>query len=221
MALEKQNTYEIFKNATVEIQTNLNDSKVDGVKKAIIIDKVVNYIAENLGQVAQKKIMVSQVDYERNPFYGLNQLPTFLSPFPNEFLYELKFLKSYLYNYLHATLKIDPRKDAYIFDAIQAFTMMTYIEQNYPNFKMIGNISKFKILRGYALARADFNNQYYYLYLLMARKNLDQGLSESKEELIKFNEQIASKYKAGLIFKYLDTYLQKDIVNKSEYRLVF
>ena len=215
LALEKQNTYEIFKNATVEIQTNLNDSKVDGVKKAIIIDKVVNYIAENLGQVAQKKIMVSQVDYERNPFYGLNQLPTFLSPFPNEFLYELKFLKSYLYNYLHATLKIDPRKDAYIFDAIQAFTMMTYIEQNYPNFKMIGNISKFKILRGYALARADFNNQYYYLYLLMARKNLDQGLSESKEELIKFNEQIASKYKAGLIFKYLDTYLQKDIVNKS------
>ena len=215
LAIEKQNTYESFKNSTMDVQTNLYDSKLDGIKKAIIIDKVVNYVAKNLGEISQKKIMVSQVDYDRNPFYGLNQLPSFLSPFPNDFLYELKFLKSYLYNYLHATLNMDIRKDAYIFDAIQTYVLINYMEENYPDLKMIGTISRFKILKSYRLAKANFNDQYHYLFLLMARKNLDQGLSETKDELIKFNEQIASKYKAGLIFKYLESYLQDSTVNNS------
>ena len=38
--------------------------------------------------------------YERNPFYGLNQLPSFISPFSDEFMYEIKFLKTYLNIYL-------------------------------------------------------------------------------------------------------------------------
>ena len=215
LAIEKQTTYENFKNSKMDVQTNLIDSKLNGIQKALIVDKVVNYVANNLGEISQKKLMVSQVDYDRNPFYGLNQLPSFLSPFPNDFLYELKFLKSYLYNYLNATLKIDARKDAYVFDAIQTFMMMNYIQENYPDLKMLGNISKFKILKSYNLTKSDFNDQYYYLFLLMARKNLDQGLSETKEDLIKFNEQIASKYKAGLIFRYLNTYLQNSIVNQS------
>lgn len=215
LAIEKQNSFETFRNSTMMVQTNLVDTKVDRIKKAIIIDKVINYISENLGEIQQKKIMVSQVDYERNPFYGLNQLPTFLSPFPNDFLYELKFLKSYLYNYLTTTLKIDLRKDAYIFDALQSYIIMTYIQENYPDLKMLGNISKYKIFKSYKLAKSDFNDQYYYLFLLMARKNLDQGLSESKENLIKFNEQIASKYKSGLTFKYLNTYLENDVVSNS------
>jgi hypothetical protein len=49
----------------------------------------------------------------------------------------------------------------------------------------------------------------------MARKNLDQPLGDPKNTLIKFNEQIASKYRAGLSLSYLDNYLNHDIVNKS------
>jgi hypothetical protein len=48
--------------------------------------------------------------------------------------------------------------------------------------------------------------------MLMARKNLDQPLGESKENLIRFNEKIASKYRAGLSLKYLDNYLDENIV---------
>jgi hypothetical protein len=49
----------------------------------------------------------------------------------------------------------------------------------------------------------------------MARKNLDQALNEPKNRLIKFNEQIASKYRAGLSLKYLDSYLGNDIVHNT------
>lgn len=33
--------------------------------------------------------------------------------------------------------------------------------------------------------------------------------------MIKFNEQIASKYRAGLSLKYLENYLENDVVSKS------
>ena len=49
----------------------------------------------------------------------------------------------------------------------------------------------------------------------MARKNLDQTLGSTKTDLIKFNEQIASKYRAGLSIRFLDNYLQNDIVKNS------
>ena len=176
---------------------------------------MVNYVSANLGPLTVDKIMVSRVDYERNPFYGLNQLPAFLSPFPDDFIYEIKFLKAYLYNYLKSSLKIDLRKDGYIFDAIQVYMMMKYIEENHPEMKLLGNFSSYKLFKGYQLTKADFNKQYNYLFLLMARKNLDQAIGESKESFIKFNEQISGKYKAGLSFKYLNYYLQDSTVENS------
>jgi hypothetical protein len=51
--------------------------------------------------------------------------------------------------------------------------------------------------------------------MLMARKNLDQPLGSSKTALIKFNEQIASKYRAGLSIRFLDQYLQNNAVTTS------
>lgn len=215
LAIEQKCTYQTFSNDKIKVETNLYDKRLSGIQKAIVIDKVVNYVAENLGNLPVNKIMVSQVDYERNPFYGLNQLPAFLSPFPDEFIFEIKFLKAYLYNYLKSSLKTDSRKDGYIFDGIQVYMMMKYIEENYPQMKMLGNLSSYKLVKSYYLTKVDFNEQYNYLFLLMARKNLDQTIGDSKEKFIKFNEQIAGKYKAGLSFKYLNYYLQDSTVENS------
>jgi hypothetical protein len=49
----------------------------------------------------------------------------------------------------------------------------------------------------------------------MARKNLDQPLGAPKNTLIKFNEQIASKYRAGLSLIYLDDYLENHFMSNS------
>jgi hypothetical protein len=65
-------------------------------------------------------------------------------------------------------------------DGIQVYLMMKYIDENYPESKMMGNVSKLKILRGYNLVSLGFNGQYSYFYMLMARKNLDQQLDLPK-----------------------------------------
>ena len=213
--IEKNTQFSSYKNNEVNVFTDLKDSKIDGIQKSILIDKVTNYVSENIGKYPFENITVSQNDYEKNPFYGLNQLPAFISPFEDSFIYELKFLKTYLNNYLKNTLKLDQRKDNWVIDAIQIYTMMKYIDEYYPNAKMMGSVSKLKLLRGYRLVSLDFNEQYSYFYMLMARKNLDQPLGDSKNTLIKFNEKIASKYRAGLSLKYLDSYLENNIVQKS------
>lgn len=213
--IEKNTQFSSFKNNEINVFTDLKDNKLDGIQKSLIIDKVTRYVSENIGKYPFENITVSQNDYEKNPFYGLNQLPAFISPFEDSFIYELKFLKTYLNNYLKNTLKLDQRKDNWVLDAIQIYTMMKYIDEYYPNAKMMGNVSKLKLLRGYRLVSLDFNEQYSYFYMLMARKNLDQPLGDAKNTLIKFNEKIASKYRAGLSLKYLDSYLENNIVQKS------
>jgi hypothetical protein len=168
-----------------------------------------------IGKYPYDKILVTQTNYDRNPFYGLNQLPSFLSPFPDEFIFEIKFLKTYLNEYLKTSLHLDPRKDNWIYDGIQVYTMMKYMDEHHPNTKMMGSASNIRLLKSFNLTNIDFNGQYSYFYMLMARKNLDQPVSSPKNTLIKFNEQIASKYRAGLSIRFLDDYLQNNTVPNS------
>ncbi|MBD3583022.1 M1 family metallopeptidase [Flavobacterium sp. D33] len=208
----KNSAFHSFKNDVVEVINGIEGSKVTDYQKAVIVDKIVNYVNEHIGAYPFEKITVSEADYARNPFYGLNQLPSFISPFPDSFLYEIKFLKTYLRNYMQTGLKLDARRDNWIYDGIQIYVMMKYIDEYYPKAKMMGGISGLKLLKGYHLINLDFNEQYSYFYMLMARKNLDQPIGFSKNKLIKFNEQIAGKYRAGLSFRYLDNFLERDVV---------
>ena len=215
MILEPKSTFESYKNASVEVLTDLKNNKLDGIQKAIVIDRIVTYVNNLIGKYPYDKIVVTQTNYDRNPFYGLNQLPSFLSPFPDEFIFEIKFLKTYLNEYLKTSLHLDPRKDNWIYDGIQVYTMMKYMDEHHPNTKMMGSASNIRLLKSFNLTNIDFNGQYSYFYMLMARKNLDQPVSSPKNTLIKFNEQIASKYRAGLSIRFLDDYLQNNTVPNS------
>lgn len=212
---EKKDTFTSFNNAFISVISNLQEKNVTNIQKAIVIDKIVNYVSTNLGKSDLSKITVSQTDYDKNPFYGLNQLPSFFSPFSNEFIFEMKFLKTYLNNYLKNTLQLDSRKDNWIYDALQVYLMMRYIEDFYPDAKMTGSLSRYKLIKGYNLVSLDFNQQYSYFYTLMARRNQDQPLGNSKNTLLKYNEKIASKYRAGLNMKYLENYIGKELLNSS------
>ncbi|MWB93167.1 aminopeptidase [Flavobacterium sp. GA093] len=213
--IEKNTSFKSFQNNDLEILTNLKSKKTDDFQKALIINRVIAFTENFIGKYPHQKITVSQVDYDRNPFYGLNQLPSFISPFTDEFVFEITFLKTYLNNYLKNSLRLDPRKDNWVYDGIQIYAMMKYIEENHADQKMLGSLSEMRLLKSYNITNLSFNEQYSYYYMLMARKNLDQPLGDPKNSLIKFNEQIASKYRAGLSLSYLDDYLNQNIVPKS------
>lgn len=213
--IDPEQRFEQFRNVTGVVSTDLGARKLNSVAKALVIDRVTRFVADSLGRYPYGDIVVSEADYERNPFYGLNQLPSFLSPFENDFVYEIKFLKTYLNAYLRNTLKLDPRKDHWLYDGIQVYTMMRYMDAYYPDAKMMGNVAKRKLLKGYTITQLPFNEQYSYFFMLMARKNLDQAVSEPKNEQIKFNDQIATKYRSGLNFRYLSSYIGASNLNSA------
>ncbi|MFP9115999.1 aminopeptidase [Flavobacterium sp. RHBU_3] len=212
---EKVKTTQVHKLPGAIIYNSIADDRVSDIEQAIIIDRVANFTAERLGKYPYEKILVSQADYERSPVYGLNQLPAFIRPFPDNFIFEIKFLKTYLKAYLRNTLKLDPRDDNWVYNFIETSIIINYIRDYHPNEKVTGNLGNWGILQGHHLFNIKQEDQFQYLYLFMSRKNLDQPIGNPKNSFIKFNLQIASAYKAAQGYKYLDDYVGNDAVNKA------
>ncbi|HUH28816.1 MAG TPA: hypothetical protein VLZ86_11385 [Gelidibacter sp.] len=199
------------------IITNLEDEGIMPTDRAIIIDKITQFITQNLGKYPHNYLLVTDIEYSKDPLYGLNQLPKFLNPFPGILQYELKLLKTTLNNYLDNTLLLNPREDYWLKDAIQIYFLMKYVEENYPDLKLFGTLANVWGLRSFHAADVDFNEQYNLYFMQMARSNRDQALTLPKDQLLKFNANIAGKYKAGIGLKYLNDFVDSDIVENTIY----
>ena len=197
------------------IVTDLETSKYDKIAQGISINKITKFIFDNIGKYPHSQLLVSMMDYNKSPLYGINQLPSFVRPYEEQFQFEMKFLKTALNKFLEETLYLDPRKEQWLNDAIANYLMIAYVEEYYPDQKLLGKLSKIWGIRSYNLAKMDFNDQYPFIYMLTARKNLDQALRTPNDSLIKFNQKIANKYKAGMGLAYLGSYIGKDKIDKS------
>ncbi len=213
--LEKNSTFENIATDKLTIVTNLENSKVNPPVQALLIDRAVHFLDSSLGPYPFEKMVISETDYKTNPVYGLNQLPSFISPFPDGFEYDMEQLKTISRHYIDNTLILNPREDHWLQDALQIYLMMKYVDTYYPKMKMIGNLSNWWIIRWAHLASLEFNDQYPMLYLNMARANIHQPLSTQKDSLLKFNMNIATGYYGGSGLKYLNEYLGDESLNET------
>ena len=197
---------------SLHVLSNITDSGVNAGMKAFFVKRVVDFLQKNLGTYPHPVLLSTQQDYAANPVYGLNQLPKFLRPFPDGFGYELKQLKTITENYLENTLMLNPRKDKWIFDGIQIYMMMEYVNEFYPDLKLIGSLSEKFGIRWFHASTLEFNDQYPLMYLFIARKHLDQPLTAPQDSLIKFNKNIANPFKAGVGLNYLNEFLEDNTI---------
>jgi len=213
--LQKLPFYKTIQTDKFAIVSNYTERGLELSKKAIITDKIIGFVTRYLGPYPHKKLVVSNIDTKKDPVYGLNQLPDFIRPFPKNFQFELQLLKSTLGNYLDNTLFINPRKDQWLKDGIQIYFLIKYIEENYPDMKLAGSLAEIWGLRSFHAASLKFNDQYNLVYLHMARTNRDQALTTSKDSLLKFNSDLANKYKAGEGLKYLDDFINAQVLENT------
>lgn len=199
----------------IGITTDIYVNKFDEISRAIAIDKVANYISKHLGSYPHSNFLVSNIDYNKDPLYGINQLPSFVRPYENQFQFELKFLKTALNHLFNETIFLDLRKEKWVMDALVNYMMISYVEEYYPNQKLLGKLSNIWGFRNFNLAKIKFTEQYPLLYMYGARKNLDQPLTTSNDSLIKFNQKVGNRYKAGAGLSFLANYVGKENVNES------
>jgi len=213
--ITKNTTFSEVITDKVTITSNIDDKGIGTGLKAIIHDKVAFFLNDKLGDYPHHKILLSNTSYKRNPVYGLNQLPDFIRPFPDGFQYEVKILKATIAKYVKNTFNTNPRTDFWLNDAIESYLMAMYIEDNYPNTKLLGSLSRIWGIRSFQLAKKNFNDQYYYFSQYTARKNLDQKLNTSKDSLLKYNVNISNKNRAGVGLLYLNDYLGDNIISNT------
>ncbi len=213
--LSKNSNFNTLQSDNFSIISNISDEDLEVLDKVLITEKVKEFIFKKFGDYPHKKLLLTQIDYDKDPLYGLNFLPSFIKPYPNHFQYELKLLKVALHNYLENTLLINPRKEHWLIDGIQIYYLMNYVDQHYPDMKFLGTISDLWGVRSFHASDMKFNDKYVLAFMLMARTNRDQPLTMAKDSLLKFNKSIANKYKAGVGLKYLDDFVNQDVVENS------
>ncbi|WP_179352020.1 gluzincin family metallopeptidase [Winogradskyella vidalii] len=206
LSLHKFPTYRYVQTDDFILISNISEKGLQGPKKALLTDKITRYLTKNLGEYPHKQLLVTSIDYQKNPLYGLNQLPAFLRPFPNDFQYELKLLKTALKKYLDNTLLLNPRKEHWLSEGLQVYYLIKYVEDNYPDMKLLGSLAEVWGIKSFHASDLNFNFQYFLYSMEIARKNRDQPLTTSKDSLTKFNTNIAGKYKAGVGLNYLDQF---------------
>lgn len=213
--LNKASTFNTIQKGDFSLITNINDEGLEIIDKVLITERVTTFIQDKLKDYPHKQLLLTEIDYNKDPIYGLNFLPSFIKPYPTHFQYELKLLKVALRNYLESTLLINPRTDQWLLDGIQIYYLMNYVDEHYPNMKFLGSLASFWGVRSFHAADMKFNDKYNLAYMLMARTNRDQPLRMPKDSLLKFNNSIANKYKAAVGLKYLDDFINHDIVENS------
>nr|WP_321245996.1 metalloprotease [uncultured Psychroserpens sp.] len=219
LILKKFSNFKFVQTDDFTIFSDLSSEGIPSEEKAIITDKITRFITKNLGEYPHERLLITKDGYKKDPLYGLNQLPDFIRPFPDNFQYELKLLKTALNNYLENTLLINPRKDYWLRDGIQIYFLMKYVETHYPDTKLLGTLANFWGIRSFHAADLAYNDQFTLFFMQMARTNRDQALTTSKDSLLKFNANIAGKYKAGIGLRYLDDFVNSSVVEAtiSEY----
>nr|WP_321227897.1 metalloprotease [uncultured Psychroserpens sp.] len=219
LILKKFSDFKFVQTDNFTIFSDLSSVGVLSEEKAIITDKITRFITENLGEYPHERLLITKQDYKKDPLYGLNQLPDFIRPFPDNFQYELKLLKTALNNYLENTLLINPRKDYWLRDGIQIYFLMKYVETYYPDTKLLGTLANFWGIRSFHASDLKYNDQFNLFFMQMVRTNRDQSLTTSKDSLLKYNANIAGKYKAGIGLRYLDDFVNSNVIEAtiSEY----
>jgi hypothetical protein len=196
------------------VTTDIESNKYDEISQGISINKITEFLNENLGKYPHANLLVSEYDYNKSPLYGINQLPSFIRPYEEQFQFEMKFLKTAIRSFLKETIFIDPRKERWVNDAIGYYLMIKYVDEHYPDQKLAGKLSQIWGIKNFHFAQMDFNEQYTLFSMLSVRKNIDQALTTRNDSLIKFNEKIANGYKAGLGMSYLSAFLgHNEVIN--------
>lgn len=195
------------------LETDLDTRNYDDLSQYVSVEAVTRFLNRELGPCDGHNLLVSDFEYRENPLYGTNLLPSFIQPYDPRFQYEMKLLKTALSVYLKEHLHLDYRKERWIHDAITVYLLIKFVNEYYPDQKLIGKLSNVWGIRSYRFGKMDFNDQYKTLQMIPMRKNLDQALSTPNDSLIKYNYEVAQSYAAGWGLNYLDDLLGEGIMD--------
>tara|TARA_A100001234_G_scaffold139601_1_gene122536 strand:+ start:3173 stop:5938 length:2766 start_codon:yes stop_codon:yes gene_type:complete len=210
----------------IELKNNQFEVETDIFKKTPLLEsenkfnRVSSFISKYFNDTEKTKLLITKQDYESSPFYGLNELPGFLSPFSDEFLEEIIFLKSFSINYINQKLNLNKRDSHWVFKGLEIFIINKYINQFYPKVKFIGKLAANKFIDTYEVSKLNFNDIFINYSEYVQRLNLHQSDSQPSNTLTRINEEIVSPYHTGVGLIYLENLIGKEKFQSLVHKIV-
>ena len=199
-----EDDFRSIQNEYIEIETDIFRVS-DPLEVEIKFNRVSEFVTKYFDDTDKFKLLVPKSDYESNPFYGLNQLPSFISPFSDQFLEEIVFLKSFVKNYLNHKINLNKRDSHWFYNGLEIFLINKYISEFYPEVKFLGRLSRFGMIKNYEISKINFNDLFLNYSEYVQRLNLHQLDDQSSESLTRINEEIASPYHSGIGLIYIES----------------
>ena len=210
----------------IELKNNQFEVETDIFKKTPLLEsenkfnRVSSFISKYFNDTEKTKLLITKQDYESSPFYGLNELPGFLSPFSDEFLEEIIFLKSFSINYINQKLNLNKRDSHWVFKGLEIFIINKYINQFYPKVKFIGKLAANKLINTYEVSKLNFSDIFINYSEYVQRLNLHQLDSQPSNTLTRINEEIASPYHTGVGLIYLENLIGEEKFQSLVHKIV-
>ena len=203
----KNLNYNLYQWDDKKVYSNLEEQNITRDQIVHSLKSIDHFLQDYLGDFPHQQFMLSQEKQNKRPFYGLTLVPSFLKPFPPKFEFEIKALNAYLYHYLSEVMPFHPREDYWLMGGLHSYLMMTFVQKNYPDKKVFGlvlqqPIARF-LLNKYRFANIKFDESFIEYHEFILRRNLQQALFSSKEDLIRFNAQIGNPSQLGSVLNYI------------------
>ena len=192
-----------------------NNQNSDSINLNFIFKKTSDYARIKLGNYPIKNIVLSKFDLEKDPVYGLNNIPDILNPFEKSFIIEFSVLKLIISKYLKNLYPVHKRKDYWQIKGIETFLLIDYIEEYYPDLNLIGKFSELSIIKNREYSKFKFSEQFRLFDNIISSRNISQPINSQLDSLTRINYKVINPYKSGLALKMLDDYLGDDKVSKS------
>ena len=201
------------------ISTDLKEVSDKMLDPTLSLLQIEAFVSEHFGTFPHSNMLLSQRDYQKRSYFGLSGIPSVFHPFSDRFEFEIKALSVYLNHYLTEAFHVDPRENSWLTDGLHTLLIMEYVDQYYPDQKLLGAIPEQPLLRpfikNYSLSKASFNYGFLYFNEYVLRNNIQQSSFTTKNKLIKLNERVAIPSQVAHGFRYAYEYHGKEKINNA------
>ena len=201
------------------ISTDLKEVSEKMLDPTLSLLQIEAFVREHFGTFPHSNMLLSQRDYQKRSYFGLSGIPSVFHPFSDRFEFEIKALSVYLNHYLTEAFHVDPRENSWLTDGLHTLLIMEYVDQYYPDQKLLGAIPEQPLLRpfikNYSLSKASFNYGFLYFNEYVLRNNIQQSSFTTKNKLIKLNERVAIPSHVAHGFRYAYEYHGKEKINNA------
>ena len=184
-----------------------------------VVRKQLGYLGEHLGKI-NEPLFISQKNYRKFKFQGVQdvEIPVLgtYRIFDLSDRLELEMISQLSAAYAEREILVEMRSDHWIRNGIKTYFLMDYIQKNFPDLLLAGNIPddihlwKLYPLKMFEASRITMQERTQLFYRLFLTANLDQPVNTPFDELSNLNQTNVSSYKAGLAFEYLSEFLGKE-----------